>query len=178
MKLLHQNLAENPLPFAASSKSRHKVGGAKQKKQVQDEESKIMAKVLDWETDVMSSAFSSEGFDAVIASDCIYNPSLINPFVQTCVDACSLRHSARIGDETGGHPTVCIVAQQLRSSEVFEEWLREFLARFRVWRLPDTETGKELREGSGFVVHVGVLREEFSEGHEGQCGEAGEGLRC
>ena len=58
-------------------------------------------------------------------------------------------------------PTLVIVGQQLRSNLVFEEWLREFMRDFRVWRLPEEVMGEEWREGEGAkscVVHVGVLK--------------------
>ena len=95
-------------------------------------------------------------FDAIIACDCIYNDALIPPLVQTCTDACQLR-KAWIED-LESEPTVCIIAQQLRSPEVFENWLKAFHKVFRVWRLPDTHLTKDLASNSGFVIHVGVLR--------------------
>jgi len=97
---------------------------------------------------------SRKSFDAVIACDCIYNDALISPLVQTCVDACTLR----VADDPAKKPAVCIVAQQLRSSEVFEGWLNEFHKAFQVWRLPDEELIAGLKSDSGFVVHVGILR--------------------
>ncbi|KAJ0158962.1 hypothetical protein CTA2_10561, partial [Colletotrichum tanaceti] len=56
-------------------------------------------------------------------------------------------------------PCVCIVAQQLRSPDVFEEWVRAFHRHFRVWRVPDALLPEGLRIDSGFVVHVGILRQ-------------------
>jgi hypothetical protein len=53
--------------------------------------------------------------------------------------------------------TVCIVAQQLRSADVFDAWLKSFHKWFRLWRIPE-ELGDGLGEGSGYVVHVGMLR--------------------
>lgn len=95
-------------------------------------------------------------FEVVLACDCIYNDTLIKPLVQTCVDACKLRDldSSKVEKE----PTVVIVAQQLRSDEVFESWLREFMRAFRVWRMPDEKLTVELKSDSGFVIHVGILR--------------------
>jgi hypothetical protein len=54
--------------------------------------------------------------------------------------------------------TVCIIAQQQRSDEVFEAWLTAFKEPFRVWRVPDELAGEGLKGGEGFMVHVGVLR--------------------
>lgn len=113
---------------------------------------------LDWELDAPTRALAEP--DVVVACDCIYNDALIPPFVQTCVDACRLRPS---DDDAGGkppRPCVCVVAQQLRDPEIFEGWLSEFVRKgFRVWRVPDEELAEGLRSSSGFVVHVGVLRE-------------------
>ena len=111
---------------------------------------------LDWEQDVPGPSLAggaANGLDVVLAADCIYNEALVRPFVQTCADACGLR---RAGD--GEDPTVCVVAQQLREPGVFGAWMEAFHERFRTWRVPDAVVGEELGEGSGFVVHVGVLR--------------------
>ena len=139
---------------------------------------------LDWETDSITNLFSSNpsstnnqneppGFDIVLALDCIYNDTLIPPLVSTLFDACSLRPSLPSSLSSSPHqsfpspnqsssneppPTLCIIAQQLRSPEVFGAWLRRFMERFRVWRVPDEVLSEGLREGSGFVVHFGVLR--------------------
>lgn len=162
MKLLGENLAENQL--AASSSSRGRKGTARPKKggasvAAPRPESNILARPLDWETDEVTASLtgsaSTQRFDAVIACDCIYNDALIAPFVQTCIDACKLGSS-----ETADHEksTVCIVAQQLRSSEVFEAWLTAFSKAFRVWRVPDEELIDGLRSDSGFVIHIGILK--------------------
>ncbi|KAI9775863.1 MAG: hypothetical protein M1839_000737 [Geoglossum umbratile] len=102
------------------------------------------------------------GLDAVIACDCIYNDALVMPFVQTCADLCGLRKQSCPGNSAHAdqaNPTVCIIAQQLRSPEVFEAWLSAFCERFRVWRVPDAMLSEELREGKGFAVHIGVLKD-------------------
>jgi hypothetical protein len=89
--------------------------------------------------------------DLIIASDCIYNESLIEPLNSTCASICHLRQDAT-------KPTICLIAQQLRSPEVFEAWLKSFQEKFHVWQIPDALLNEGLREGSGFVVHVGVVR--------------------
>ncbi|WEW59025.1 Ribosomal protein lysine methyltransferase [Emydomyces testavorans] len=96
---------------------------------------KIIFTPLDWETDTLSSLASStvsNGFDLLLACDCIYNDALIAPFVQTCADIARLRPSlsasttaTRVSQGTEesspvSKPTICIIAQQLRSHEVFE----------------------------------------------------------
>ena len=121
--------------------------------------SKIEVLALDWESSLVSSlptimstnsAEVSQVIGAIVACDCIYNESLIRPFVRTCADICQLADTEK--------PTLCIVAQQLRSATVFEAWLKAFHKLFRVWRIPDNLLIDGLKEGSGFVVHVGILR--------------------
>jgi len=161
MKYLNQNLAENQ-PENSSSASKSRKSTSKGKKAAvrptsTTAVSKIITKSLDWETDQITSSLTGTemkvSFDAVIACDCIYNDALIKPLVDTCRDACQLRLSD--GRDT---PTVCIVAQQLRSAEVFEGWLKEFHRVFRVWRVPDKDLTDGLKSDSGFVIHVGILR--------------------
>lgn len=121
----------------------------------------VTAKTLDWEADQVTASLAIDGkddFDLVVACDCIYNDALIEPLVQTCTDVCRLRSSDENTSEGKGKPTVCVVAQQLRSAEVFEAWLKEFHRAFRVWRMPDEELIDGLKSDSGFVIHVGILR--------------------
>ena len=164
MKLLNQNLLENQQERSSFSSKRRK-SAAKSKRgsgSVLPTEGigNIIASPLDWETDEvtlsLAESSSNRSFDVVIACDCIYNDSLIAPLVQTCMDACKLGSSASLDEE---RPTICIVAQQLRSDEVFESWLKAFHKSFRVWRVPDAELIEGLRSGSGFVVHIGILRQ-------------------
>ena len=151
LKLLKENIDSNT--------STRNQTGAKTKKPSKKanpmQSSTIQVQSLDWETDDVDSFLKSnnaaEGVDLVIACDCIYNYALIKPFVQTCVDICRAR--------TSGRPTVCVIAQQLRQPDVFEEWLEEYHKHFRTWRLPDDVLTGPLQENSGFMVHVGILRE-------------------
>lgn len=125
---------------------------------------------LDWELDDPSTLSVSTtepdrtGFDVLISCDCIYNEALIPPFVRTCVDICRMRpayQSTQDSLDGGEHrPTVCVIAQQQRSPEVFESWLRETLRFFRVWRVIDDALPEALRSGSGYLIHLLVLREE------------------
>lgn len=157
MKLLSRNLAENQ---QVRSRSKGRKSAVKPKKENSDQSlkaSNVMAKSLDWEQDEVTSSLtgsdSKGSFDVVIACDCIYNDALIKPLMETCVDACKLRQADGLDK-----PTVCLVAQQLRSAEVFEAWLKEFHKAFSVWRIPDEELIERLRSDSGFVVHLGILR--------------------
>jgi len=160
LKLLNQNLEQNQQDMSSANKSRK--GGAKSKKGRVSSSAKsgdnIAARPLDWETDEVTPALTGSdselSFDVVLACDCIYNDALIEPLVQTCIDVCKLRRE----DTNSQKPTACVVAQQLRSPEVFEDWLKAFYKAFRVWRLPDEKLIDGLKSDSGFVIHIGVLR--------------------
>ncbi|EEY14846.1 conserved hypothetical protein [Verticillium alfalfae VaMs.102] len=61
---------------------------------------------LDWELDEVTPALTRSdevrSFDLVVACDCIYNDALVEPLVQTSVDACLLRR--RDEGATSGEP--------------------------------------------------------------------------
>lgn len=158
MKLLKLNISENQPDTTSSSKGRKSSAKSKNSAPAPLKASNIIAQPLDWETDEVTPSLtgsaSSQSFDVVVACDCIYNDALINPLVQTCVDVCKLRAL----DTEKSEPTVCVVAQQLRSNEVFEGWLKAFHESFRVWRVPDELLSDGMKSSSGFVVHVGILR--------------------
>ncbi|KAH8432167.1 S-adenosylmethionine-dependent methyltransferase [Aspergillus melleus] len=122
-----------------------------------------------------------KGFDLLISCDCIYNEALVAPFVRTCADICRLRPVYRApsdndnnnininynngtgngngnSSQTTRPPTICLIAQQQRSPDVFETWLRETMRFFRVWRVSDEVAGEKLRVGSGYLVHLLLLR--------------------
>lgn len=162
LKLLNQNLSENQEDTSSSIKGRKaaprpKRGSASTAQQ--KDRTNISARSLDWETDEVTTSLTGselkKSFDVAIACDCIYNDALIEPLVQTCVDVCRLRD---LEEEDGMKPTVCVIAQQLRSADVFEGWLTAFHKAFRVWRVPDEELIDGLKSDSGFVIHVGILR--------------------
>lgn len=153
-KLLQANLNENALR-----------SGAQQKRKTNRKQTTVCSNsnsgfttlmALDWETNVVSdfsrSSASKNGIDLLIACDCIYNESLIQPFVNACAEL------SRMSSTSANKSTVCIIAQQLRSDTVFGEWLLAFHKLFRVWRVPDDLLTEELKEGSGFCVHIGMLR--------------------
>ena len=102
----------------------------------------------------------------LLASDCVYNEALVTPFVTACADICALAPSSSSSSPSSPStfPTVCLVAMQIRAYHVHEQWLTEFHAKFRVWRLDGSNVGAGLGENSGFVVYVGILRD----GIEGQ----------
>ena len=124
--------------------------------------SNIQLLPLDWEISSISelpsliklgSQMESQIIDVVIACDCIYNESLIEPFVTTCAEACRSARATLTGTQT-----LCVIAQQLRSDTVFEAWLSAFNKRFKVWRVSDEHLIEGLRGNSGLVVHMGILR--------------------
>jgi hypothetical protein len=153
-RLVEKNLDENSVfPKRASSQKR------KGKSSSVPNPVNLRFTPLDWELDEVTSSLAgppdAASFDAVIACDCIYNDTLIKPLVQTCADACGLRQR----DGGAGSPAICIIAQQLRDPEIFEGWIKEFNRKFRVWRVPEEALSKDLRANTGFVVHIGVLRD-------------------
>lgn len=151
LKALNGNILAN----TRDSKNRGK------KSSKADPQGGISTFALDWENDDIASVLTANGVelgtDLLLAVDCIYNYALIEPLVQTCTDICKMR-SRDDGDDCRGISTICILAQQIRQPDVFEQWLRNFRQHFRVWRIPDDLLSDGLKENSGFVVHVGVLR--------------------
>ncbi|XPS77281.1 Ribosomal protein lysine methyltransferase [Ascochyta lentis] len=146
MKLLRQNITSN---LDAVFPAPKKAGRSKQKPQTSTHSStRITADILDWEED---SVEQREPVDLVVACDCIYIEALIEPLNTTCASICKLNTEAE-------KPTLCVVAQQLRSPDVFEAWLKSFHRLFHTWQVPDRYLTAGLRENSGFVVHVGVVR--------------------
>jgi hypothetical protein len=155
LKLLKENVTANIIT-ASTTKGKKQTKGSSHK----DVSSNIVIEPLDWETDSIAPFLASNGLttgvDVVLACDCIYNYALIEPFTQACADICRVRQQASELDEL--QPTVCVVAQHLRQPDVFEEWAEVFLRKFRTWRVPSEQLGEALGEGSGFSVHVAVLK--------------------
>lgn len=156
LKTLRENLKENETVYTASKLEKR---SRKSKQTSSDVTSNIDCRTLDWETDSFSNLYhelgldpsSEESIDVIIACDCIYNSHLVDPLVNTCAEICRLAPVSK--------PTLCVVAQQLRSPEVFEEWLNAFYQKFKVWRVPDELLVDGLKEESGFVMHFGLLKE-------------------
>ncbi|KAL3475790.1 hypothetical protein BJX99DRAFT_228926 [Aspergillus californicus] len=118
-----------------------------------------------------------KGFTLLLSCDCIYNEALIAPFVRTCAEISRLRpilpsSSLSLSPTSpfpasrargtpapeSAKPTICIIAQQQRSPDVFEGWLVETMKYFRVWRVNEDLLGGKLGGGSGYLVHVLVLK--------------------
>lgn len=173
-RLVQRNLDENvPLAFSSGTSASATGGRGRKKKNAHahgqgqgTNQSNIRFTTLDWETDEVTPSLTGSGearsFDAVVACDCVYNYALVEPFVQACADACRLRLSdTDLADDDERRPCICVIGQQLRSDEVFESWLKAFTALFHVWRVSDNALPEELRPSAGFVVHVGILRDEL-----------------
>lgn len=159
-KKLKLNLRENAV--VAKKQKTGRKAGPKNVDDLTNPTSNIKVVALDWELSSVSSLLSlirsgpmqaREGISAVVACDCIFNEALIGPFTQTCADLCHLSN-----ENSPPRPTLCIIAQQLRSHIVFEAWMTAFLKIFRVWRVPDDLLSKDLVGGSGFVIHIGIFR--------------------
>ena len=125
--------------------------------------SNIEVFALDWETDDVATTLRvhglENGVDAIVVSDCVFNYALIEPLVETCRTICQSRTCNEREEESRSRsPTLCIVAQQLRQPEVFQQWLVAFSRAFRVWRLPNSILNAGLEEKTQFVLHVGILR--------------------
>jgi hypothetical protein len=188
-RLFRTNLDANAAVSAPSAKQ--KGGKSKGKSATRKQSggnpaaSNITFTTLDWETDqpgLLKGCVESEaggrdghhengdeeedsGFDLLLSCDCIYNEALVAPFVRTCAEICRLRPAYEPSDESEAQPrrrpTVCIIAQQQRSPDVFETWLRETLREFRVWRLSDEVLGDGLKSGTGYLVHMLLVRGEY-----------------
>ena len=156
LKLLQENMDANQsvIKSIASNRKAHAI---------QSNPNSIDVVALDWETDDTVSFLRSHrievGVDAILACDCIFNYALITPLVQTCVEMCRARTSpGSVDDGVHPRPTRCIITQQLRHPEVFEQWLGAFMESFHAWRVPSDLLSDGMKEGSAFVMHVGILR--------------------
>lgn len=157
-KTLRHNLDINvevpKVPSGPKSRKRPKAPNTALK-----EHRNIETLALDWESSslqdlaqVLGITATRGSLDMVVACDCVYNETLVDPLVRTCAELC------QISIKDCSKPTICVIAQQLRSYSVFEAWLLAFHKLFRVWRVPDELLTPGLRTGSGFVVHVGIWR--------------------
>ncbi|KAJ9613966.1 Ribosomal protein lysine methyltransferase [Cladophialophora chaetospira] len=151
MKHLRENLAANAVAPRMDTKVTKKK--TNQKNPARDN---LKTLPLDWERDSARNLETvlpeGRAIDLVVLCDCVYNEYLVSPLVQTCVDLCRLR-------SVTGKETVVLIAQQLRSDVVFEVFLESLMKEFDVWRVPDPDVSKDLGLGSGYAVHVAVLRD-------------------
>ncbi|KAI1265568.1 hypothetical protein F5Y18DRAFT_426660 [Xylariaceae sp. FL1019] len=158
-RLVEQNIEENIVqhPKRSSKASAHKRKVKSSAPKAGQPNLSFMP--LDWELDEVTASLTGSAeirsFESVIACDCIYNTHLIKPLVSACVDACKLR----LCDGRRSNPTLVIVAQQLRDPDIFEGWIKEFTDHFRAWRVPEDALSSDLRANTGFVVHMGILKD-------------------
>ena len=119
---------------------------------------------VDWENTDLPSHPSlrslNRPLDIVIASDCVYNEGLVPAFVDTLEAAGKLHREE--GEEEEGK-TLILVAQETRSPDVMECFLTTFMERFVVYRVPDESLSEDLKGDRGYVLHVGVLRDDVRE---------------
>lgn len=161
-KTLRQNVEQNIASLSTRSlRPGNHASRSKQRHDLQSDNN-IEIVPLDWESsDIVSmKRMMKKTPDVLIAADCIFNPAIIQPFVSTLA---SLSHP----EEGQVRPILTIIAQQLRSPDVFTEWLEATLQKFRVWRISDKalavvgdyeENGLRLEQG--YVVHICISRED------------------
>ena len=151
MKKLHRNLELNQ----GKPSSQKPVARQRIKQSPEDTRgcSNLQTLCLDWEHDSVQNLQhvlgGNQGIDIVLLCDCVYNDFLIAPLAQTCVEICSLSTSRQM---------ILLIAQQLRSDEVFEVWIATLLARFRVFRLNDEHLPVDLQTTSGYYIYLALLR--------------------
>ncbi|EXJ77267.1 hypothetical protein A1O3_10425 [Capronia epimyces CBS 606.96] len=155
MKYLKENISANTASHKSDAKASKKRGNPPKHRS----EGILKPIPLDWETDdveILRAALTPDvSVDLLLLCDCVYNDFLIPPLVQTCVDICHLGSSC-------GKTTVVLIAQQLRSDSICESFFGTLLKWFDVWRVPDDKVSAELRLGSGYAVHLAVLKEQNS----------------
>lgn len=89
----------------------------------------------------------------VLSCDCVFNESLVEPFVDACRSICTLQRSQGSGKEA-----LCIIGQQLRMPDVLELWMSSMLRHFRLFRVKQSYLTDGLKEPSAFVVHLAMLK--------------------
>jgi len=150
LKLLQENVDANA-PHANSSKVKSRTSRKVERSSEGNSKARVME--LNWELDdaaALDDALSLGGqIDLVIVCDCVFNDFLLPPLVTMCQKICLRSIEKR---------TALLVAQQLRSDEVFSAFMELLLTKFNVWRLSDASLPPTLHSGSGFVVHLAILR--------------------
>ena len=163
LKLLRRNLKENSIQLSAPPQQKDSLSAKLGQTKV-EAITQMQFLELDWESSGLNSLSallqdsSGSKVDTILACDCIYNDTLIEPLVRTCATLCSQELRDRPSEKTP-KAAICIIAQQLRSPEVFQGWLTQFHRRFRVWRFPDNLLNQGLKQGTGYVIHIGCLRD-------------------
>ena len=150
IKLLQQNVTANA---SKGPTSRLKARYAKKQAASLGLSSNVHVLELNWETDDASIVdevlMSDQPIDLVVVCDCVFNDFLLEPLVNMCQKLCS---------RSGEKQTVLLIAQQLRSDEVLSAFFSILLREFRVWRISNHGLPTSLHYGSGFAVHIAILR--------------------
>lgn len=160
LKLYNENLQRN----TTASNGNRRTKQMRRKVTSRHGSPTVETRTLDWELDdpsrgqpwsITSSKCASIaerplGIDVLLAFDCIYNESLVQPFVDTCRAICAIRRDLT--------PTRCLIVQQLRSSDVLTDWISAMLLSFELIRIHDGALISRLTPSSGFVVYLGTLR--------------------
>ncbi|KAK6376997.1 Ribosomal protein lysine methyltransferase [Lithohypha guttulata] len=150
LKLLQENIRTN---LSSLNRDKNASRSSQKHKASSRNNPDVRAIELNWETDgidVLNDALPvDQSIDLVVVCDCVFNDFLLEPLVTMCTKLCS-RHR-----ET---PTILLIAQQLRSDEVFSAFLTILSRSFRVWRFSDNYLPDSLQEGTGFATHVAVLK--------------------
>ena len=153
LKLLRQNVQDN-ISTPTRTTSKPKTGKPSRSARMGSGPSNLDIMELDWETSDVSSIMRllDQRPDVLLAIDCVFNPTIIQPFVST------LKEFSTSTDQDA-RPVISIIAQQLRSPDVFTEWLEAMLQDFRVWRVNDKELSiASLGVQEGYVVHICILK--------------------
>lgn len=150
LKTLKRNIQENTASCSRKGRSSKITSDASM-------ETKISILELDWELSSLGFLSSLLGsgnqVDAIIGCDCIYNEVLVGPFVRVCAEICRINQM-----DGSSKPTICLIAQQLRSPDIFDIWLQAFHSQFRVWAIPDHLLSDSLKSNTGYALHLGILR--------------------
>lgn len=148
LKLLQENVDANA-PVRSTTRKR----ASKKSSASGNSESNVKTLELNWETDdvdVLDQVLDlQESVDLVLVCDCVFNDFLLEPLTTMCES---------IGNRARGSGTVFLFAQQLRSDQVFSAFLELLTGKFRVWRIDDPALSPTLRNGSGYAVHLAILR--------------------
>lgn len=148
LKLLQANVDANAPPPA---RSKRRV--TKKSQNTPMPEHNVAVLELNWETDHAAALDQvlpmEQPLDLVIVCDCVFNDFLLKPLTDMCEE---------IAKRSQYSQPVFLFAQQLRSDQVFSAFLELLCSKFRVWRVLDMMLPPTLQNGSGFAVHLAILR--------------------
>ena len=158
LKLFKRNLDDN-LSNSTTQPSTRKSTKASARSRCDTNVTKFSVVPLDWEKHdvikqirqyeypgpISSKTTCFSNMNLVLACDCVFNESLVDPFVNACADIC------RINGQT-----MCVVGQQLRSPDVLELWMSRMLQKFKLFSPKTAYLSEGMQASSGFVVHLAI----------------------